>query len=249
MLQLNDASAFSALIAPVIDRTAISVHNAVEKEKVSALRGEHRFAPGALSLFAGMLLGGPISQHEFNELMRYQHFGSSDAFLAGLAERGAITMGADGSISPTAAGAEVARRLVLIQADTIAAVWAPKQPSLQELSHVIMKARAAAVADPLSTLSKLTGRAWLSPDASDASLIWDAAVVLRMHRSDAHALAWAERGHTAQAMKQMQASDERSVIEDRTNELAATPWVPLEPHERLQLLAGLGALPGLGSPI
>jgi hypothetical protein len=196
-----------------------------------------------------MLLGGTISQHEFNELMRYQHFGSSDAFLAGLADRGAITMGADGSITATDAGAAVAEQLVRIQAATIAAVWAPKSITLPELAQLILKARSAAVADPMSTLSQLTSRAWLPPEPNDAALIWDAAVVLRMHRSDAHALAWAERGHSAQAMKAMAPSEERTAIEQRTNELAATPWEPLSPDERLQLLAGLGALPGLGSPI
>lgn len=249
MSRLNDAAAFSALVAPVIDRTAISVHPAVDRERVSALRGDNRFSPAALSLFAGMLLGGPISQHEFNELMRYQHFGSSDAFLVGLADRGAISMHTDGSFEATPAGAEVARQLVVIQAEALDSLWRPKHASLPGLSALILKARAAAVADQMSALSRLTGRAWLPAEPSHATRIWDAAVVLRMHRSDAHALAWAEQGHGALEMKQMPPSAERDAIEARTNELAAAPWTPLTADERLDLLAGLGALPGTGSPI
>ncbi len=246
---LEDAASFSALIAPVIDRTAISLHNAINKDALTALRGEHRFHPGALALFAGMLCGGPITGEEYSELMRYQHFGSPDQFLAGLADRGAITIAADGAFTATEAGLEVAKKVIDLQVQTVTQLFAPRSASLPQLNALITKSREAAMADPMSTLSRLSGRAWLPADTSDAAHIWDCSVVLRMHRSDAHATAWKEAGHVASEMKSMGASDGRTAIELRTNELAATPWLPLTPEERLTLLAGLGALPGTGAPI
>jgi hypothetical protein len=249
MTFLDDPAAYSSLVAPVIDRTAISLHNAVGKDQMTALRGEHRFHPGALALFAGMLSAGPISKAEFSELMRYQHFGSSDEFLTGLADRGAVTIADDGSFSATPAALEVSKNVVNLQAETVTKLFAPLATSLPELRGLINRCRVAAMEDPISTLSRLSGRAWLPEAASDAARIWDASVVLRMHRSDAHAKAWAEAGHSASSIRSLSPGAERAAIEVRTNELAATPWAPLSSSERLTLLAGLGALPGTGSPI
>jgi hypothetical protein len=249
MTFLDDPAAYSALVAPVIDRTAISLHSAVPKEQMTALRGEHRFHPGALALFAGMLSAGPISKVEFGELMRYQHFGSSDEFLAGLADRGAVNIAQDGSFAATPEALDVAKNVVALQAESVTKLFAPLAKSLPELRGLISQCRVAAMEDPISTLSRLSGRAWLPEGASDAAHIWDAAVVLRMHRSDAHAKAWAEAGHTATSIRALGAGAERGAIEARTNELAASPWVPLSASDRLTLLAGLGALPGTGSPI
>ena len=246
---LTDPALFSSFIAPAIDRTAISVHNAIDKDRVAALRGENRFHPAALGLFAGMLCGGPISNHEYDELMRYQHFGSSDAFLAGLADRGAVTVAADGSFAATPEALAVAKRLVVLQVEAVTQLFSPKEATLPLLASLLTRAREAAIADPLSSLSRLSGRAWLPDDATDAARIWDCAVVLRMHRSDAHAAAWQQAGHVASEMKGMAPSPERDAIEVRTNEHAATPWTVLSPDERITLLAGLAGLPGTGAPI
>ncbi len=249
MTFLEDPAAYSSLIAPVIDRTAISVHNAVAKEQMTALRGDHRFHPGAVALFAGMLIAGPIAKAEFSELMRYQHFGSSDEFLAGLVVRGAVIMASDGSFSATPEALDVAKNVVNLQAETVTKLFGPLSAALPELRGLINRCRVAAMEDPISTLSRLSGRAWLPEGASDAARIWDGSVVLRMHRSDAHAKAWAEAGHSAASIRTLAPGAERAAIEARTNELAATPWAPLSSNERLTLLAGLGALPGTGSPI
>lgn len=249
MSTLDDASSYSALIAPVIDRIAISVHNAITRDEITALRGEHRFHPAALAMFAGTIAAGPIGQQEFAELTRYQHFGSTDSFVDGLVDRGAITIGEDGSLMPTAAGVEVAQSLVCLQAEAVSKLFAPLSASLPELRALITLARSAAVSDPLSLLARYSARAWLPENASDAAHIWDAAVVLRMHRSDAHAIAWKEAGRTVSEIRAMAPGPARDAIEVRTNALAATPWNPLSSDQRLRLLAGLGALPGTGSPI
>jgi hypothetical protein len=249
MSLLHDASMFSGLIAPIIDRTAISVHNAIDKEQMAALRGGHRFNPAALALIAGPVASGHVSNYEFAELTRYQHFGSSEPLLAGLAERGAITRDADGGFTATPDGTSVARQVIELQAKTVSQLFAPRQSSLEDLRSLIVRAQDAAALDPISPLARLMHCSWLPVDASDAARIWNASVVLRMHRSDAHAMAWQEAGRTAQEMRTLASGEARDAIERRTNELASTPWAALDPDERLTLLAGLGALPGTGSPI
>jgi hypothetical protein len=246
---LDSAASYSSLIAPAIDRTAISVHAAIDKQQVSDLRGEHRFAPQALSLFAAPLAAGPITATEFAEMSRYQHFGSMAPFVLGLAERGAIEIDDAGSLIPTADGQSVARQLVALQAATVDALWVPCAPSLPIIRSLMDAAVAKAKADPMSILAPFTGRAWLPEGASDGAHVWNNAVILRMHRADAHAAAWKEAGKDAAEMRAMGPTAERAAIEERTNELAATPWMALDSDERLALLAGLAALPGIGAPI
>jgi hypothetical protein len=248
MSLLDSAASFSSLIAPAVDRTAISVHGVVDKHRMQALRGDHRFSPGAIALFAGPLASGGMSQVEYGDLTRYQHFGSSGDFIAGMAERGAVEL-ADGEIRTTPAAVEMARALVELQAESVTALFAPRLALLPEICALITRSRAAAIADPVSPLARLMGRSWLPEGASDAARIWDASVVLRMHRADAHARAWTEAGLSAREMRALGPSDQRSAIEVRTNQLAASPWQDLSPDERITLLAGLAALPGSGSPV
>lgn len=248
MSLLESAASFSSLIAPVIDRTAISVHNVMDKGRVAALRGENRFHPGVLALFAGTLVSGGMSRDEYDELTKYQHFGSNADFLSGLEERGAVLL-ANGHVQPTPATIQVAEELVRIQAEAVAALFEPRRELLPEIWALISRAREAAISDASSPLSKLMGRAWLPADASDAARIWDASVVLRMHRADAHAAAWREAGLTAAEIRTMDPSPTREAIESRTNERAALAWEGLNANERVTLLSGLAALPGTGAPV
>lgn len=249
MTALDDAAAFSAFVAPVIDRTAISVHSVVDKDALKALRGDNKFSPMALVMMAGHIAAGPIAAHEFSELSRYQHFGPNDALLAGMAERGAITIAADGSFAGTPAAIEMSQAIVRLQVSAVDTLFAPLRASLATIRPLMDSASAAAAADPMSLLATYASRSWLPDNASDAAHIWANSVLLRLHRSDAHAKGWSEAGHTTTTIRQLPKGPERDAIEARTNELAAAPWLPLSPDERLTLLAGLAALPGTGSPI
>ncbi len=249
MTLLSNDAFFASLIAPIIDRVAISIHPAVDKQAVDSLRGANRFHPAALSMLAGTLAAGPITAAEYSELSRYQHFGSSDVFLQGLADRGGVELLADGSFVATTEAAEVARRLVVLQCDAATTLFAPRSSSLSRLRAWLDQACVAASTDPNSTLAAYASRAWMPDDATDAAHIWNNAVILRLHRSDAHAVAWKQASHDANSIRTLAAGPDRDAIEDQTNTLAATAWCSLSKEERLHLLAGLGALPGNGSPI
>lgn len=81
------------------------------------------------------------------------------------------------------------------------------------------------------------------PAVSAGALLYNRLGILRYHRADAHARAWAEAGLTADGIKAMAPGPERDAIEDATNELAAAPYRALSTEERIELLAALGALP------
>ncbi len=249
MLDLHNDATFAALIAPVIDRVAISVHNAIDKAAVAALRGNNRFHPAALALFAPTIAAGTISGYEYRELTRYQHFGSSEEFMQGLADRGAVQLNAAGDIVATDAGRTVAIELVKQQSDAVDALFAPLRKSHAHIRQALDSAVAAAAADETSTLAPYAKRGWLPTEASDAVHIWNNAVILRLHRSDAHAHAWAAEGLTPASVRALQPGPQRDAIEAETNTRAGVAWRPLGADERLQLLAGLAALPGTGAPI
>ena len=249
MSMLEDPAVYAGMIAPIIDRTAISVSHAVDKASLVALRGTHRFHPAALVLLAGNIAAGSVAGDEFRQLTRYEHFGPAEPFLVGLAERGAITLSSDGTFEPTADGLEMAKAIVELQVATLVQLYAPRQSSLPALRSLMDRAAAAAAEDSSSPLARFSSRAWLPASALDGAHIWKHSVTLRLHRSDTHATAWTEAGYSAQEIRQLPPGPERSAIEVRTNELAAIPWTVLDGTERLTLLAGLGALPGTGSPI
>ena len=66
---------------------------------------------------------------------------------------------------------------------------------------------------------------------------------LRFHRYDAHVGAWRAEGLTVDEVQALAPGPVRDRIEAETNRRAAPPYAALDPAGRLELLAGLGALP------
>ncbi|GAB3437175.1 hypothetical protein [Flindersiella endophytica] len=73
-------------------------------------------------------------------------------------------------------------------------------------------------------------------------VLFNRLAVLRYHRADAHAAAWAAEGLTAQEMQALHSGELRERIEAETNRLAAQPYAALTEAERQAFLAGLAAL-------
>ncbi|MCH7231498.1 hypothetical protein L0U85_11645 [Glycomyces sp. L485] len=63
------------------------------------------------------------------------------------------------------------------------------------------------------------------------------------HRADAHRAAWARGGLSATDIVEMRPGPERQAIEDDTDRRDEPVCGALSGHERLELLAGIGALP------
>jgi hypothetical protein len=80
------------------------------------------------------------------------------------------------------------------------------------------------------------------PGASPAQRLISRLGALRHHRADAHRAAWSAAGLTLAELRALDGPARRE-IEDDTNGRDAPIYATLSPNERLDLLAGLGALP------
>ena len=81
-------------------------------------------------------------------------------------------------------------------------------------------------------------------DASPALCLTTRLGALRHHRADAHRAAWTAAGLTVGEVRSLPDGPARQAIEDETNRRDAPIYAGLSADERLELLAGLGALPG-----
>jgi hypothetical protein len=80
-------------------------------------------------------------------------------------------------------------------------------------------------------------------DASPAVRLTTRLGALRHHRADAHRAAWQAAGLTAQQMRALPAGPERQAVEDATDRRDEPIYQVLDQGEKIELLAGLGALP------
>ncbi|GAB4003314.1 hypothetical protein GCM10029992_44490 [Glycomyces albus] len=81
--------------------------------------------------------------------------------------------------------------------------------------------------------------------ASAATILASRLGALRHHRADAHRSAWAEAGLTVDEIKALPAGPHRERIDAETNRRDEPIYGVLTDGERLELLAGLGALPDM----
>jgi hypothetical protein len=79
--------------------------------------------------------------------------------------------------------------------------------------------------------------------ADDAAILMTRLGALRHHRADAHRAAWRAAGFTVEGIRDLPEGPERRAIEDDTNRLDEPIYKALTASERLELMAGLGALP------
>jgi hypothetical protein len=83
------------------------------------------------------------------------------------------------------------------------------------------------------------------PDGdSSANVLAELLTPLHFHRFDAQVSAWRSAGMTANEAKLLKGGPLWRAIEDDTNVRAAAPYSVLKPKRRLDLLSGLGSLPG-----
>ena len=245
---LDDPVAFAALIAPVLDRAAIGVHMASPRERVAQLR--ERYGIGRLGFLIELrqpvLAGIPIALAGLAAIVRYPPPGFIDEELDRQVAGGMLVLDGDALI-PTERAKLVVADVVALQDDVASELWAWRAATFERLDELVTKAIAAGretggAAFALQTSAPVPG------GRSMAFRLWSNLWPLRYHRADAHAAAWAAEGLTAHEMAELEPGEQRDRIEAGTNRLAAPPWAGLSPAERLELLAGLGALPGVGQP-
>ncbi|KUL30748.1 hypothetical protein [Actinoplanes awajinensis] len=236
---------YAGSIRPVVDRLYIGVR-ASARERVLAVYAAHGLRPGFESSFYFGLLARPMPADGFAAATTY---GGAD--MTGELEQGIAEVDADGTWRLTDRGRAAALAVQQALGDTAAERWSPGPPFDTVLPGPASVPRLADLVGRLLAAGQATGgpafRALAPvhepPDASPAVRLTTRLGALRHHRADAHRAAWQAAGLTVDQVRALPAGPERQALEDETNRRDEPIYQALDQHERLELLAGLGALP------
>jgi hypothetical protein len=245
MLHMSEVRA-AALIAPVVDRVFTSAMGAARDEGGREL--VRRFggppAVGCLIEYRTRLAvpGGRVDPLGFAAVGRYWDPAERERALDAPAAAGMIELGADGAFAATPLGQKFLGELWGLHDRLLAARWAQHADRVERLL------------EPMGRLvahgAQSGGRAFATmappfePAGSGAGTrLLNLLGTWRYHRADAHALAWRVAGHTAASIQQLGPGPERIRIEDETDRLNGRGYAVLDPRQRAELIADLGALP------
>ena len=236
----------AAHIAPIIDRLRLA--GARRTKQLSAAAGLVTVAgvsDPAFQLFMMMRNTFPdraLSAEQLGAAFIYQRPGAATALIGELRDARLIQGDTDSSMRLSVQGRELMARLIAVGAEAVNELWGAGGVATAALLPLVDRALGAAAP------SGGAGFALMTPtyDASGASTevqLSERLAGLRFHRFDAHVAAWTAAALTADAVKALNPGPERDIIENETNRLAGTAYETLDRAERLELLAGLGALP------
>lgn len=227
------------LVAPIVDRVTIAVHRASREQGRELLT---RFGLPGAGLLIGLRLALPTRPvPHARAVARYLPEADFRAELSGQAERGMLVL-SDGALDVTDRGRELYREMFALHDRIASALWQGRAGALPRLADLTGRMVAAGLAEPGPAFAA-TAPAYEPADATRALVLFNRLTSLRQHRADAHAAAWSEAGLSVEQIQALDAGPLREQIEARTNELAAPPYTALADSERLEFLAGLGALP------
>jgi hypothetical protein len=253
----NDVGAFSAAIAPVIDRLRLGIMERMVPQLVPMMVRVGIGEPGGRTL--GMLRnvepgeafpassveavvepGEAFPASSVEAVFRYVPREQVAAGVAELTGAGLVEPVEPAALVVTPAGLEVLAELHGVSATITAERW-PDGPPLAALDA--LAARAVEAARPSGGPAfALVTPARDDPEAAPSALLGERLTALRFHRFDAHVAAWTAAGLTALEVAQLPPGDARDEIEAATNRHAADAYRGLTTEERLDLLAGLAAL-------
>jgi hypothetical protein len=236
----------AALIAPVVDRVFTSAMGAARDEGGREL--VRRFggppAAGCLIEYRTRLAapGGRVGPSGFAAVGRYWDPAERERALDSPTAAGMIELGADGSFVATSVGQEFLGELWALHDRMLAARWrghADRVARLLEPMGKLVAHGAQSGGRAFATMAPPFER----PGSSAGTRLLNLLGTWRYHRADAHALAWSTAGQTAASIQQLGPGPERTRIEEETNRLNGRGYAVLDPRQRAELLAGLGALP------
>ncbi|MEV6349682.1 hypothetical protein [Actinoplanes sp. NPDC051851] len=236
---------FAGRIRPVVDRVYIGVR-AASRERVMAVYAEHGVKPGFEGSFYFGLLARPMPAESFAAVTSYGSGDMSAELASGTAE-----VGADGTWRLTERGRAVAMAVQEKIGEVAAQRWRPGPPLDAMLPGVDAWERLADLVGRLLDAGRATGgpafRAMApvyEPEGAPAAVRLTTRLgALRHHRADAHRAAWRAAGLTARQVMELPAGAERRAIDAETDRLDQPIYDVLDARERIELLAGLGALP------
>jgi hypothetical protein len=235
-----DEAVFARLIRPVLDRVYLSLRRAAAPA-VRAMYAARGLEPGLESDVYFALLDHPVPDAAVAAINVYREF-DADAER----RRGVVAL-ADGRWSLTDEGRTVASALAMRVGAGAGELWSrrpiPTMPGtavLPRLDDVVGRLLEAGRASGGPAFLGVTP-VYAAEDAATSLTMRLGA--LRHHRADAHRAAWAAAGLTAETVVALPDGPVRQAVEDDTDRRDAPIYAALSATERLELLAGLAALP------
>ena len=237
----------AARIAPVIDRLRLAVARRAKQVATAAgVPGTAGVGEPAFQLFMMMrntLPDRALCLEQLGAPFVYQRPGAAKARVDELRAADLVEGTTDARIRLSTRGRELMERLVVVGADAVTELWGSGASTAPALLPLVDRALAAAAPSGGAGFA-LMSPAYDAPHATAETKLSERLAGLRFHRFDAHVAAWTAAGLTAQEVKALEPGPEREAIEAETNRRAAVAYAALDPWERLDLVAGLGALPG-----
>ncbi|THV33432.1 hypothetical protein [Glycomyces buryatensis] len=233
---------FAGVIRPVIDRVYVGLRGA-SHARVRALYEQRGLNPGIEVNCYYALLDHPVPAEAVAAWKTYSGFDTEAELARGIAEL------VDGVWQLTAPG----RQLALAVDEAVGAgaerLWGarpietmPGLGGLERLSALTARVLEAGQGSGGPAFSGLTP-VFAADDAGPAAVLASQLGALRHHRADAHRAAWRAAGLSAGEVVGLGPGPVRDRVEAETDRLDATAYRVLSASERLELLAGLGALP------
>ncbi len=237
---------YAGLIRPVIDRVYVGLRRA-SGNRARALYNQWELEPGIESDYYFALLDHPVPTGAVAAAMVYRRFEPSRE-----AARGVAVL-EDGAWRLTADGRQLASGLQDTIGATAAELWSlrpiatmPGLEGLDRLCDLVGRCLEAGRASGGPAFAGLTPV--FEPAGAGATMTLPSRLgALRHHRGDAHRAAWQSAGYQVEDLETMGEGPQRRAIEEDTNRRDEPVYGALSDGERLELLAGLGALAdGLG---
>jgi hypothetical protein len=229
------------LVAPVTDRLVIGILLRAQPGNRQLAEAHGLARSGGLVEFRYALLGGPVARSTADAVARYFSRGGLDEELDAQVAQGMISIDGD-RIVVTDGGRAFLHAVYDLHAGMTTEAWEAQLSNVEWLADVVGRLLAAGAATAGPAFAGM-GRPFERRGDPAALVLFNRLSALRYHRADAHAAAWAAAGHTAESIRAMAPGPARQAIEDDTNRRAAAPYAAITPDERLDLLAGLAALP------
>jgi hypothetical protein len=229
------------LVAPAIDRLVIGILLRAQPRNRQLAEAHGLARSGGLVEFRYALLGGPMARTTAEAVARYFSAGGLDEELDAQVAQGMLSVEGDRMVV-TDGGRAFLQAVYDLHAEVTSEAWEAQLANLDRLAAIVGRLLAAGAATAGPAFAGMA-RPFERPGDPAALVLFNRLSALRYHRADVHAAAWAAAGHTAESIRAMAPGPARQAIEDDTNRRAAAPYEAITPDERLDLLAGLAALP------
>jgi hypothetical protein len=233
---------YAGWIRPVIDRVYVGVRQRAGAP-IAEFYAERALRPGFESSFFFGVLARPMPAEALEAALTYVGVDMANELAQGVAE-----VDAKGAWRLTGLGRELARTVQRMIAEEAERRWAtadflPGLPAVSRLADLVGRVLEHGLGTG-GPAFRAMAPVYEPPDASPALRLTTRLGALRHHRADAHRAAWRTAGLTVEQLRTLPDGPARQAIEDETNRLDEPPYAALTTDERLELLAGLGALPG-----